>query len=337
MMKTSVSTTVAALLAMAGSAFALPMAPSIDEAKAVAKAENRAILLDFTGKDWCPGYIYLTNKILTTETFDKAVGDKYVMVELDYPRDPKKIAAMSDEKKQELEAILKAYKVSAFPCIVYLDADGLPYAIISEYTQTPEEYIANIVKRAEDARAARDAAFAKAAGQQGLEKAKTLVAALEALPEACRDKYKAVLADIRANDPENTLGYSRIEEDAARRLAQLDAWEKTLMAHFESQSGARTSEANCRATIAMCEEYLQQNDLIPEVRQKVLSIIVDGYSFMRNIPMIYASAHRAMNEMPDSELAGKYRELIRYYDENLLDKMGVKESAHKAAEPYMKK
>ncbi len=336
-MKNRIPAFIAATFALAGSVFALPMAPSIEEAITIAKAENRSILLDFTGKDWCPGCIYLKGKILDSEAFDKAVGDKYILVELDYPRAPEKIAAIPEEKKKELEDILKAYKIEAFPSIVYMDADGLPYAIISEYTKTPEEYIAKIVKRAEDARAARDAAFAKAAGLQGIEKAKVLVAALEALPVACRDKYKDVLAEIREADPENTLGYSRIEEEAARRIEQLNAWEQHSKAFIKGLNGVPMAPQNIVAILGMCEEYLRQPDLIPEVRQKVISLIADSYAFQQNVPMVYATLYRGLAEDPDSDTleAEKFRKTIEYYDSFLLKELNQTEAAHQAAAKYM--
>ncbi len=318
-------------------ALALPEAPSLEAAKPIAKAENRAILLDLTGKDWCPGCIYLKGKILDSEVLDKAVGDKYILVEIDYPRDPEKIKAIPEAERAARRDILKSYKVGGLPCVIYMDADGLPYAVYMEYTQTPEEYIETIMKKAEEVRAARDSAFAKAATLQGMEKARALADGLNALPEVCRGQYTDVLTEIATLDPENSLGYSNIISDANRRLQQLNAWEKKLEEHFAAQPGSRISPENLTATIDMCEAYLEQEGLIPEVRQQVLAVIADGYGFQRNIPMIYATAHRVVNEMPGTEAAEKHQELIKFYDETLLDQMGLKEAAHKAAEHYMKK
>ncbi len=324
------------MLAMAGYALALPEAPTLDAAKPIAQAENRAILLDLTGKDWCPGCIYLKGKILDSEVMDKAMGDKYILVEIDYPRDPKKIAAIPAEERVARENLLKTFHVRGLPCVIYMAAEGLPSAVVSEYTQKPEEYIEKIMKKAEAVRVARDAAFSAAAAQQGLEKAKALVAALELLPEVCRGEYKAVLAEIRSLDPENTLGYSRIEEDAARRIDQLNAWENKLKQHMESQPGFRTEPRNIEATIAMCEEYLKQDDLIPEVRQKAVAVIAEGYAFLKNIPMVYAMTIRGVNEAPGTEDAQRLQQLVDYYDNYLLAELKMTEAAHEAARPYRK-
>ncbi len=318
-------------------ALALTEAPSLEAAKPIAQSQNRAILLDLTGKDWCPGCIYLKGKILDSEVLEKAVGDKYILVEIDYPRDPKKIEAIPEAERIARADILKNYKVDGLPCVIYMDAEGLPYAVYMEYTQTPEEYIEKIMKKAEEVRAARDAALAKAAKLEGIEKAKALAEALNVLPEVCRIQYTDILKELAVLDPENTLGYSNIVSDAKKRLDQLNNWENTLKKHFESQKGSRVDPKNVQATIDMCETYLEQDGLIPEVRQQVMSVIADGYGFLRNIPMVYASAHRVANELPGTELAEKQQELINFYDETLLDEMGLKEAAHKAAEHYLKK
>ncbi len=336
-MKTHHSLMFTAMLAAAAPAIALPMAPSLEAAKPVAKAENRTILLDLTGKDWCPGCIYLKDKILDAEAMDKAMGDKYLVVEIDYPRAPEKVAAIPEAERAARADILKTYKVSGLPCVIYMDADGMPFAVFSEYTRTPEEYIEKIMSKAEAARAARDAAFTKAAGLQGMEKAKALAAGLDALPEVCRGQYTAVLEEIATLDPENTLGYSTIISDARLRMEQLKAWEQKLEAHFAGIHGARTAPENVTATIDMCEEYLSQPGLIAEVRQRVLAIIADGYAFQHNIPMVYAAAHRVVKEMPGTDVARKYQELIDYYDSFLLKETNMTEAAHQAAEHYMKK
>ncbi len=326
----------AAALAVAGSALALPEAPSLEAAKPIAKAENRAILMELTGKDWCPGCIYLKTKIFDSEAFDKAVGGKYILVEVDYPRDPKKIEALPEGEWAAREDLYKAYKVGGLPCVIYMDAEGLPYAVFMEYARTPEEYIEKIMSKAEAVRSARDAEFARAAGLEGIEKAKALVAALELLPEVCRIRYTDVIAEIATLDPQNTLGYSTLITDADRRLEQLNAWEKAIAAHFEKQPGSRIDPKNLQQTIDFCEKYLEQDGLLPEVRQLVMVVIADGYGFQRNIPMIYASAVRVVNEMPGTEMTRKYQELIDHYDNMLLDEFGMKEAAHQAAAHYRK-
>ncbi len=338
-MKANIPSIITAMIALGASALALPMAQNLDEAKVIAKEQKRAILLDLTGKDWCPGCIYLKNKILDSDVMTKAKGDKYVLVEVDYPRDPKKIEAIPAEERAARENILTTYKVPGFPCIIYMDEEGLPYAVYTKYTKTPEEYIETIMNKAEEVRAARDAAFAKASKLNGMDKAKALVAALELLPEVCRIQYKAVLAEIAKLDPENTLGYSRLIEDANKRVAQLNEWEKHIRTFIAGLKGAPAELQNVTLIMEMCEEYLKKPDLIPEVRQKIVVVIADGYAFHKNVPMVYATMHRGLAEDPDAQTedADKLRKCIAEYDNFILKELNLTEQAHQAAKHYLDK
>ncbi len=316
----------AALLAVAGSAFALPHAATLEEALPLAKEQNRSILLDLTGKDWCPACIHMETKVLGSEVLEKAVGEKYMLVEVDYPRDPKKIAAIPEDELRRREDILKTFKVRGLPCFIYLDPDGLPYAVLPTVTRTPEDYLP-IMAKAEEVRAARDAALAHASTLQGMEKAKALVAALELLPESCRGQYKAVLAEIRTLDPENTLGYSNMEEDAARRLAQLNAWEEAQKAFFASLMTHAAEAENVAKGIEMGKAYLEQEGLIPEVRQNVWRFLSEGYALQRNIPAMCEALEQAVAAAPDTELGRKIQRDLKYLHEVVLPALEVEKSA----------
>jgi thioredoxin-related protein len=95
----------------------------LDEAKKVAQAEKKDILVDFTGSDWC-GWC----KRLKAEVFDQpefaAATKKFVLVELDFPQ-KKKLPAGAKEKN---EALAKQFNVSGFPTILLLDSQGELYA-----------------------------------------------------------------------------------------------------------------------------------------------------------------------------------------------------------------
>ncbi len=338
-MKSCLQSLGAALLTALPPALALPVAPNLEAAKLIAQAEERTILLNLTGKDWCPGCIYLKEKILDSALMEESMGKRYLLVEIDYPRHPDKIAAIPMEERTARANILKRYKVSGLPCVIYMDADGLPFAVYSQYTQTPQQYIDTIMAKAEAVRHARDEAFAKAATLQGMEKARALIAALELLPEVCRSQYTALLHEIRDLDPDNILGYSYLEAAAHQRVEQLKAWEHHLRTFIEGLNGMASSSENVAAIMDMCEAYLQRPGLLPELRQKIIAVIADGYGFQRNIPMLYATLHRGLNEAPESDSsdAEKFRRTIEYYDHYLLEELKMTQAAHEAAKPYLRR
>jgi len=89
-------------------------------ALAQAKSQNKLVLLDFTGSDWC-GYCKLLDKeVLSQPSFKDFAGKNYIAVTLDYPHG----TAQSDTVKQQNDALAKQYNIEGFPTLIVLDADG---------------------------------------------------------------------------------------------------------------------------------------------------------------------------------------------------------------------
>ncbi len=89
-------------------------------AMAQAKAQNKRVLLDFTGSDWC-GYCKLLDKEVLSQPSFKDFADKnYVAVTLDYPHE----TPQSDAVRQQNDALAKQYNIDGFPTLIVVDADG---------------------------------------------------------------------------------------------------------------------------------------------------------------------------------------------------------------------
>ena len=58
----------------------------LPKAQAQAKSENKIVLLDFTGSDWCSWCIKFKKEALDTAEFQAYAAKNVVPVELDYPR-----------------------------------------------------------------------------------------------------------------------------------------------------------------------------------------------------------------------------------------------------------
>ncbi len=89
-------------------------------ALAAAAKDNRNVLLDFTGSDWCGWCIRLKR-----ETFDKpefkAYADKNLeLVEIDFPQGK----SLSPEVRKQNDALQQQYNVQGFPTLVLLSPDG---------------------------------------------------------------------------------------------------------------------------------------------------------------------------------------------------------------------
>ena len=89
----------------------------LDAARAQAVKENKPVLVDFTGSDWCPPCKALHKNVFESAEF-AAVASKYVLVELDYP----KSKPQSPELKAKNAELSKRFGISGFPTVLLLDA-----------------------------------------------------------------------------------------------------------------------------------------------------------------------------------------------------------------------
>lgn len=90
------------------------------KAQAKAKAENKRVLIDFTGSDWCGFCIKLHKEVFSTSEFAEYAKKNLVLVEIDFPRSK----PQSAELKAANEKLQKEYKVRGFPTLVVLDGNG---------------------------------------------------------------------------------------------------------------------------------------------------------------------------------------------------------------------
>ena len=118
----------------------------LEAAKKQAQKENKAVLIDFTGSDWCGFCIKLKKDVFDTEEFKKFAEKNLVLVEVDFPR-RKKLPEGLSEKNQALQ---EQFKVRGFPTIVLLDSSGKMIDTGDEFVgyggEGMEKYIAKIQK-----------------------------------------------------------------------------------------------------------------------------------------------------------------------------------------------
>ena len=90
------------------------------KAQAKAKAENKMVLLDFTGSDWCGWCIRLNKEVFSQPEFEQYAAKNLVLVELDFPRKKPQAAA----QRAANQALAAKYKIEGYPTIVVLDGNG---------------------------------------------------------------------------------------------------------------------------------------------------------------------------------------------------------------------
>ena len=111
-----------------------------EAAKEVAASEDKPLLLDFTGSDWCIWCIRLKDEVFTREAFTDYAEDELVLVELDFPRGK----SQTEELKAQNAALAEKYGVRGFPTIVLLSPDGDLIDKTGYRKGGPEAYVAHL-------------------------------------------------------------------------------------------------------------------------------------------------------------------------------------------------
>ncbi len=119
-MKNILLTLVAGLAVWSLSAAELNWTTDLAKAEAAAKKDNKLVLLDFTGSDWCPWCIKFEKEVLSTDEFAKYAQANLELVMVDFPRSK----AQTDELKQANKSLKDKYKIEGFPTYVVLNTEG---------------------------------------------------------------------------------------------------------------------------------------------------------------------------------------------------------------------
>ncbi len=197
-------------------AFAAEWMTDFDAAKARAAEEGKALLVDFTGSDWCGWCIRLKKDVFDKPAFAKYAQDKFVLLEVDVPHNPK----FDRELLRRNRELCEQFRVSGFPTIMVMTPGG---EIVGGFVGGKAGF--------EEARVPLDAALANAAALQaaealdGAEKVQALHAVYRQLPEELREA-STLRERIAELDADNTTGIRdeiRAQEQMADVLAQLQS------------------------------------------------------------------------------------------------------------------
>jgi len=89
-------------------------------AQAKAKEENKLVLLDFTGSDWCGWCKKLKKQVFDKPEFAQFAQSKLVLVEVDFPR----YKTLPEAQKEANDLLDRTYGINSYPTIILLSQDG---------------------------------------------------------------------------------------------------------------------------------------------------------------------------------------------------------------------
>jgi len=116
-----------------------------------AKLENKLMLLNFSGSDWCGPCIRLRKLVFESRVFISYADSNLVLINADFPRLKKN--KLSREQQKKNDQIADKYNPKGiFPYTALLDADGKIIRIWEGNPDLSPEQFTSQIKAAVDAR-----------------------------------------------------------------------------------------------------------------------------------------------------------------------------------------
>ncbi|MEO8616362.1 MAG: thioredoxin fold domain-containing protein [Luteolibacter sp.] len=308
-------------LQCAGVAFAGGEGWSADfaAAKKEAAASKKDLLMDFTGSDWCGWCIKLKDEVFSKEPFMAGVKDKFVLVEVDFPKDKSKLSEATIKQNDELG---KKYQIQGYPTILLCDADGKPFAATGYEKGGPEAYVKHLDElRAK--KAARDESLKSAVKATGLDKAKALVAALKAMEledTLLASFYSKEIEDIKAADPNDETGFAKA------------AAAKGRIAKFQEELSEIAQKQDFDGALALVDKTLKEGGFSPDETQQLMATRAMIYVQQKKFDEAIKSVDEAKAFAPDSKIAAS----LDGFKQHLLDSKKKAEQGDKPAVPEAK-
>ncbi len=128
------------LLFLAAVGYSQNWKTDFSQATTEAIAQNKPIILVFSGSDWCAPCIKLDKTIWQSEVFKKYASTNYILQRADFPK--KKQNQLPEELKKQNQSLAEKYNQEGiFPLVVVLDGKGKVLGKESYKNVTPEEYV----------------------------------------------------------------------------------------------------------------------------------------------------------------------------------------------------
>lgn len=188
-----------------------------EAAKKQAATENKSLIIEFTGSDWCPPCKMMQKNFFSKEDWVKKAKEDFILVYLDFPNDK---TGMSEELLAQNARLADEYGITGYPTVIVASASGKPYAYTGFFRGTVDEHIASLTE--EKAKGLEMTKSIDAAMKlEGKERAAKLESALSDFPaQVVAGFYKNELDAIAKADPENKF-VSKIKTEVS--LGELES------------------------------------------------------------------------------------------------------------------
>ncbi len=121
-----------------------------ETAQAKAAAQDKHLLMLFTGSDWCPGCIMMEKNIFSKTEFEEAIGRDFVLVKFDFPRRKTLPLAVQQQNDKMAELFAEKHGFRGYPTVYLAYPDGNPYAQVGPVDLEPKAYVDMLIKGKQD-------------------------------------------------------------------------------------------------------------------------------------------------------------------------------------------
>jgi hypothetical protein len=217
-------------------------------------------------------------------------------LEVDFPNGK----PQSAEVKKQNAALSKAFAIQAFPTLMLCDSEGRPYAEAGFPDEMTPASMQLVLDTEMKAKAARDAAFAKAGKAEGVAKAKLLVEALSLVPPASiASAYSSTIDEIAKADPEDETGFVK-KARADKALSELEA-----------KFGELMEAEKVDAAIGLVDAFVKDTGPAGEAKQKALMFKVFGLATKEDFEAAVKIADEIVKIDDSTETAGMVKQIKR--------------------------
>ena len=175
-----------------------------------AEAEDKLLLVEFTGSDWCQYCVLQKKNVLDKPEFTDWAEQHCVAVEIDVPHDASVVGGA--EKKEINQKLCEEYGISSFPSLMLMSPEGVLIGGYNGAQSTPQAAIATLEKHFATAQE-----FKAAMKKKKTARAKALKAIYDAQPEGVRKGNFKLMELIAKADKDNKTGI----QDQYRPIKQM--------------------------------------------------------------------------------------------------------------------
>ena len=134
--------TLAAVLTLGSLASAEEWLTDYAKALGLAKTQNRPVLIDFTGSDWCGWCMKLDKEVFSMQDFKSYAAEKLVLLKIDFPRRK----TLPAEESAQNRKLADQFSIQGFPSIIVLNPDGTKAGKLGYMPGGPKAFISALEK-----------------------------------------------------------------------------------------------------------------------------------------------------------------------------------------------